>query len=243
MADEALAALREAHERTLAAGTAWVQLDVDHTFELPAWPTRRSSGLLAPLTRAAKAGARRLFEEFVAGSDFTHQRYEGVLDLRERRYMMDLGSFARLFADGEERMGRSGRALKTLPATFFPSGSPLWLVDLLAGVTDARKVGTDDVRGAACRRLAATADLGRASAATPGGMTLRTRGTFDELLALPVDVWIDDSHLRRIGFSAENTRETLELWDFGVPVAELDWSRLPTFRSPEEAIWVAERGP
>jgi hypothetical protein len=53
-------------------------------------------------------------------------------------------------------------------------------------------------------------------------------------------VWIDGKHVRRFqtvergsGRYARATKtETVELWDFGVPVDELDWSRLPTFRTP-----------
>jgi hypothetical protein len=58
-------------------------------------------------------------------------------------------------------------------------------------------------------------------------------------------VWIDDQHIRQVRF--EDRRKvhpspdqggssakilTLELWDFGVRVRGLDWSRLPTFLSP-----------
>jgi hypothetical protein len=53
-------------------------------------------------------------------------------------------------------------------------------------------------------------------------------------------VWIDDLRIHRFrivhrgsGRSAGATRtETVELWDFGVPVDELDWTRLPSFRTP-----------
>ena len=66
----------------------------------------------------------------------------------------------------------------------------------------------------------------------------RTAGT-DEFT-----VWIDDEHVRRIqtvdrgsGRSARATKtETVELWDFGVPVDSLDWSRLPSFRTPAPHI-------
>ena len=53
-------------------------------------------------------------------------------------------------------------------------------------------------------------------------------------------VWIDSEHVRRFQavergsarFSRATTTETVELWDFGVPVDSLDWSRLPSFRTP-----------
>jgi hypothetical protein len=53
-------------------------------------------------------------------------------------------------------------------------------------------------------------------------------------------VWIDGTRIQRFqavergsGRSARATKtETVELWDFGVPVDSLDWSRLPNFRTP-----------
>ena len=52
-------------------------------------------------------------------------------------------------------------------------------------------------------------------------------------------VWVDDQHVRRIRFEEHaSSRQasvsrvvTLELWDFGIPVDSLDWSRLPSFRT------------
>lgn len=58
---------------------------------------------------------------------------------------------------------------------------------------------------------------------------------FEQLRALPVTVWIDGQHVRRIRFArgpASRQLTTLDLWAFGVPAGDLDWSRLPTFRSP-----------
>jgi hypothetical protein len=63
--------------------------------------------------------------------------------------------------------------------------------------------------------------------------------------ALVLTVWIDGQHIRLVRFEDHAPRDlepkqgdssakvlTLELWDFGVPVQELDWSRLPTFHTP-----------
>ena len=48
----------------------------------------------------------------------------------------------------------------------------------------------------------------------------------------------DDGRVQRFrtvhhgsGRSGATTTETTELWDFGVPVDDLDWSRLPAFRT------------
>ena len=116
-------------------------------------------------------------------------------------------------------------------------------MDLLAGVTSAEEAGLEDVRGTSCRHLVATADLGRASQATSGGMPVRGGKTFDELLALPVEVWIDESFIRRVRFAPKaGDADTLDLWDFGTPLDDLDWTRLPTFRSPSEAARVRRAG-
>jgi hypothetical protein len=58
---------------------------------------------------------------------------------------------------------------------------------------------------------------------------------FEDLRALPVTVWIDGQHVRRIRFESRPPARllaTLDLWEFGDSVSGLDWSRLPTFRSP-----------
>jgi hypothetical protein len=58
-----------------------------------------------------------------------------------------------------------------------------------------------------------------------------------------VEFWIDGSHIRRVRFESENRIETVELWDYGVGTDGLDWSRLPTFRSPELAARAAGEWP
>jgi hypothetical protein len=56
---------------------------------------------------------------------------------------------------------------------------------------------------------------------------------------MAVEVWLDRSHVRRVRFKDEQRVETVELWDFGIPLHALDWTRLPTFRSPKEAASLA----
>jgi hypothetical protein len=116
----------------------------------------------------------------------------------------------------------------------------LWLLDLLAGLTVATDEGGADVRGTACRHFSTTVDVSRASNVTPGGVAVPRLRRYEDLLALPVAVWIDDEHVRRVRFRAEDRIDTVELWDFGVSLGDLDWTRLPTFRSPEEAAAVAK---
>ncbi len=61
---------------------------------------------------------------------------------------------------------------------------------------------------------------------------------------LTLSVWIDGQHIRQVRFADYGPKDpdpeprkdgvfkelTLELWDFGVSVAGLDWSRLPSIR-------------
>jgi hypothetical protein len=234
-----VAAFEHAREQTLVAGSARIELLVERAWEMPVMPYRRRGGLLRPILSAGKSGAKRLVKVAARDLDFRHQTSEGIIDITGRRYMLDYGSYARLYADGQEWDGRSGRALATLPPDASAVPTPLWLLDLLAGVVGASETGTDEVRGVTCRHLAGTADLSRASQAAPGGIAAPGRTRFEDLLALPVEVWIDDTQIRRIRFSssegAEQRSDTLELWDFGVPLDDLDWTRLPTFRSPDEA--------
>jgi hypothetical protein len=104
----------------------------------------------------------------------------------------------------ENQPGRSGR------------NEPLDALTRLQSATAARWVGEERVRWTPCRVAAAT--VGQAE----------------------YTVWIDGTRIQRFqtvergsGRSARATRtETVELWDFGVPVDSLDWSRLPTFRTP-----------
>ena len=87
---------------------------------------------------------------------------------------------------------------------------------MLRQVTAARYAGDELVRGAMCRKVNVRAD------------------------SAELTVWIDDDHIRRIqsaeyASSAHSTAartQTLELWDFGPADGSLDWSRLPSFRTP-----------
>jgi len=207
---------------------------------MPPWPRRRRGGLLRPVTSVAKAAGQRLVKAAIRKYDFRHQRGEGVIDLQRRRYMLDYGSLARLYADGKQWLGRSGRPLSTLARDDQELPTPLWLLDVLAGLTSATDEGTEDVRGTACRRFIAAVDVGRASKVTPGGVGVPPLARFEELLALPVEVCVDGKHVRRVRRRFERRTETLELWDFGVSLDDLDWTRLPTFRSPKEAAAVAK---
>lgn len=228
-------------ERTLAAPSARIELHLELGFGQATWP--RPHGWLRLAAKAAKllmsAGwrlaTRRL--ETTRGLKFGHMVGEGIAEPARGRYMIDFGSFAELHAEGKTFGGRSGRSLQVLHP--WPvgeqAGDVLWLLRVLPGITDASLEGTETIRGTACRRLAAHADMERASNASGEGLRPPPVERFEELRALPVTVWIDGQHIRRVRFEhgpPATHLTTLDLWEFGGPAGDLDWSRLPTFRSP-----------
>ena len=221
----------EALTRTRAAGSARVALLVEHGLNLPRFtaheePSRRRRALSAVVGAVSKP----MLNAFMRRFDPLNQASVGYLDLGRRRYMMDFGHYAELYADETRWSGRSGRPVATLPPHHDAVPTPLWLLDLLAGTTEATEVGTQDVYGTPCRHLEITADLG-----TP------RRKRFEDLLAFPAEVWLDERHVRRVRTRSENRAETVQFRDFGLSLDHLDWSRLPTFRSPEESAKVRRR--
>jgi hypothetical protein len=228
-------------ERTLAAPSARIELRQELGLEWPRAPGWRggvlrlavkTGGLLmrAWWWLATRRGPNR-------GLAFGQMLGEGFAEPARGRYMIDFGSRATIYAGGKTFRGRSGRSVEAAHPLRAGQrvGEVLWLLRLLPTTTDASPNGTETIRGTACRRLAAHVDMERAAAASGEGLQPPSVDRFEELRALPVAVWIDGQHVRRIRFERGpqlRHRATLDLWEFGVPVGELDWSRLPTFRSP-----------
>jgi len=190
-------------DSTLAAPAARIEFRVDI-----ALAERRRPG---PLGRLASLAARATGLR----DAFARQAGQGFLLPAAGRYQIDYGAYAAMRVDGRHFAGRPGQALQARHRD--PGANdPLELLGRLRGATDVRHVRDETVRGTRCRVVAALAGP-------------------DELTA-----WIDDEHVRRIqagerasdGRSGVSKRLTLELWDFGVPVDSLDWSRLPSFRAP-----------
>ena len=94
---------------------------------------------------------------------------------------------------------------------------------MLATSADAHLEGDEQVRGTSCRTY--SVGFGAASSLT---------------------AWVDRDYIRRIRLDENATSEpgrgqvklsvtkerTTELWDFGVSLEDLDWTRLPDFRNP-----------
>ena len=227
-------ALEEATEsvgRTLAAGSVRIRASYEMDAALPDSQPRRRGGLLRPFVKKLARAAGRWAWEYV-GRNWTSFSYEGFIEPSRRRHMVasDGWRMAELERDGERFSGRAGQPVATLQPVRGRGFVDIWfLLDALRGLTAATPEGDDVIRGTPCSRLAARVDLQRASAATPDGIHPPDVDRFEDLLDLPLTVWIDGTHVRRVRFEEEQPSRSwsLELWDFGVSTDGLDWSRLP----------------
>ena len=199
-----------------------------------------------PLGKLVRRAGRAFWERASGGKAFGHGAAEGFLEPAASRYMIDFGSYAEICADGVTFGGRSGRSLHTLRPYSKHEGDVLWLLRLVPGTTDARPEGTETLHGTSCRKYSAHVEVQRAAAASARpGLGPPSGVDFTQPPTLVLTVWIDGLHIRRVQFADGAPRQTrpaqggsvrkiltLDRWDFGEPVRELDWSRLPTFRSP-----------
>jgi hypothetical protein len=233
--DGVLAELIACAARTLTAPSARIQIQTDTDLGRDPGPVphRRRRGLMGRLAaRAATGILGRVAPEMDAAEvreAFLHQFGAGFIEPAAGRYLIDFGGWAQALTGGRYFSGRSGEPLgPRYENQARPSrrGDPLDALRRLQGATAARWDGAETVRWTPCRVIATTAGPA-AFPAAPSEFT----------------VWIDDQRIRRFqtvergsGRSASATKtETVELWDFGVPVDELDWSRLPAFRTPDPA--------
>ena len=222
-----LAAVIACAARTLTAPSARVEIRSDADLgRQPERAQRRRPGLVGRLAgRAAQGILGRVAPEIGAAEmrevreAFLHQLGAGFIEPAAGRYLIDFGGWAQVLVDGRRFSGLSGEPL---------------------GPRYENRPGRNrrDDPFDALRRLQARdgRPLGRRRdrcAGRPAAWPSATAGQ-DEFT-----VWIDDERIRRFqavergsGRSALVTKtETVELWDFGVPVDSLDWSRLPTFRA------------
>lgn len=156
--------------------------------------------------------------------------------------MIDYGSSASIQVGDQQWSGRSGRPFDTLAAKPARVASPLWLIDLLSGITDTEECEPEELGSQGWRRFAVTINLADASAAAPDGMASPSQDRFESLYKLSAEVWLDDTHLRQIRFIDWRQTYTLTLSDFGTQTDTSDWTRLPTFRSPSERRALVARG-
>lgn len=102
--------------RTLAARSARIDVreDFNHTQMESFERRRRQGGLLRPVINLAKVVLKAAWKRAARDLHVGHLAGEGVLEPSAERYMVDYGSWAVLYRDGEFYGGRSGRSLATL---------------------------------------------------------------------------------------------------------------------------------
>jgi hypothetical protein len=160
-----------------------------------------------------------------------HQVSVGIVEPAAGRYQMVRrnGYPAKMYIDGEHFFGFPGKPLEDRDkdgSVALHRDDPLAWLRLLLGVTQARYAGDETLRGTPCRKVILSKILLEMS------VTFRLSGSAEEDPA-EFTVWIDEDHVRQV--MAEVTlsdhsgleTKTLELWDFGVPVDSLDWTRFP----------------
>jgi hypothetical protein len=227
-------------ERTLAAPSARVISRLD--LELPG-TTEADRRHARGLRGLARRGLGSFFNLFL------HQTREGFAEPAAQRYMVGQRAHAELFAAGRLYRGRPGRLLTTLTPDRPGDGEdvdhnlfwPLWA---LSGATAASFDGTEMVQDSLCRRYVVQADLDRAAAGGQAGSgDWPVRFVKEPRPPHPpaLTVWTDGQYVRRVRFANQAVNDIspdlngygslihVELWDFGVPVTQLDWSRLPDF--------------
>jgi hypothetical protein len=219
----ALAEIVACAGRTLAAPSARIVIRAHTDTGRDPEPDRgRRPGLIG---RLAGRAVKRLLGPAAAdmgAAEFRelllHQYGAGFVEPAARRYLIDFGGFAQVLVDGRHFSGLSGEPLGPRYENrlgLSRRGDPLDALGRLQRATAARWAGTEQLRWTTCRVVTATVGA-------------------DEFT-----VWLDGQHVQRFqtvergsGRYARATKtETVELWDFGVPVDELDWTRLPTFRA------------
>lgn len=237
----AVAEIAGCADRTLAESSARIAFRSDFEFSPPA--TQASPGPIGSLVILA---GKAVWERVSGGKSLWHRAGEGFIEPAADRFMIDFGYYAQVCTEGLTYGGRSGRSLRTLRPSSRREGDVLWLLRLIPGVTDARPEGTEALHGTLCRKYAVRVDVQRAATASAREALPAPLGVDSaQPPVLALTVWIDGQHIRQIRFEDRVKRApkpdqggsgakilTLELWDFGVPLRELDWSRLPTFLSP-----------
>lgn len=234
--------IAEAVKRTAETGTAKLSFEVSlrgSVLERETRPVRWPGllGLRGLLGYVGAAGWRLFMKYLVKQARQVTTPAAGFVDFQARRCAFDWGAYAELTHGSTQWSGRSGRAIATLPEEPARALRPLWLFDLARGVTEAAEVDTEQLRGQRCRRLRATVDLARVSEAVPDRTPVPGGASFEELRALPLDLWIDEEgYVRRIAFhhrrKVDSQTYTLELFEFGTEDV-LDWSRLPLLKDPQ----------
>jgi len=207
--------------KTLASPSARIEVRSDWEILWPEGGSRLN--VIGKLARfAARSVVKRVQPEVELETSmaelrdtFMHTVSEGFIEPASGRYLTDFGGYAQMVTDGKYFSGRSGRPLAGRKGEKLASRDPVAVLRQLQDVTDARYSGDETVRGTQCRVAAVSSG--------PAEFT----------------VWMGEEYIHRIqseerasGRSTVVRTVTIELWDFDVPVGSIDWSRLPSFRTP-----------
>jgi hypothetical protein len=172
-----------------------------------------------------------------------HSAFAGFAEPAAGQYLVEHRGYAQLFADGRLYRGRAGRPLTALtperPGDADVDRNLFWPLWVLSGATGARFDGSETPG----RRYIVQADLDQAAAARNLTGDWPVHFVKDPPPPHPpaFTVWTDGQYVRGVRFAKQAGNDItsdldgygaltqLELWDFGVSVAHLDWSRLPDF--------------
>jgi hypothetical protein len=223
--------------RTLAEPGA--RIVSSHDWNMPPLASLAGEGLASRLIVSA-AGA--VWRRVTAGTDhdFSHGESVGFAEPATGRYMI-MDSFTEITEVGVDGTIFSGRNPKPLEdATTIKPGDVLWPLRLLLGATEATPEGTQTLRGTVCQKFAVQVDTARAAVASEVELRVPAGVSPGHKRLMALTVWVDGQHVRQIWFREQPAKprppgpagtvsmdRTLELWDFGGPPQDLDWSRLP----------------
>ncbi len=194
--EQILAAL----EHTVSRGSARITLRCeialpDEVFASASRGPRQQGG--SPRRRLRRAAGHAAGQVFYWGSRRVLEHYskpmmagaDGVLDLASHRCVSRYPGLSKseLIVEDRRWYGEPGTAVDGLTAGRASATQPLWLLDLIRGVTDAQEHAPEEVDGASARRFSAQADLHRAAAAVSYRMALPSNTTYlDELAHIAV---------------------------------------------------------
>jgi hypothetical protein len=162
----------------------------------------------------------------------SHQVAVGIIEPAAGRYQMTYrgGNSSKVCVDGKYFDGFDGVPLADWnqnDSPLFHEDDPLAWLRLLPGAAEARYAGDETLRGTPCRKVILSKILPE--------MRARFQPSGDPEDLAGFTVWTDEEHIRQVQaeviYSDKSgvKTKTLELWDFGVPVDSLDWTRFPAY--------------
>jgi hypothetical protein len=221
-----------ADKRTVASGAARALFSFDTGLDPATWQSIEPH--LPAVIRSMIGAAKPPVREAVPGFDPSRMTEQGIVDLANRRSVIRRFNGGIQVTEGDRQWhGRPGDRLADIqPEQVSGTLHPLWLLSLLKGTVTAVQVDSLESADGDGTVFELTADLRRASSATPGGLAPCEVARVEDLSALPLTLVLDeqDRILRVAGASTfgetGNSSYVVELWDHG-GLGPIDWSRIP----------------